>query len=250
MFNRQKVVVVMPAYNAERTLVKTYKEVVACGVVDQIIVVDDASSDDTLGLAEGLPRVKTFAHPRNRGYGGNQKTCYQLALKEGADIIVMIHPDYQYTPKLVPALVSLIGNGLYDCALGSRILGGQALKGGMPRWKYLANRMLTLFQNLLLGSKLSEFHTGYRAFSRELLLQLPIESNSDDFVFDSQMLAQVLWGGHTIGEVNCPTRYDPDSSTIGFRKCIRYGLGCVWTAITFRLAKMGFISSKVFPPHE
>jgi len=182
MFQNKKVVVVMPAYNAEKTIMKTYKEVMAQGVVDKVILVDDASPDSTVRAAENLPLTKLFVHERNLGYGGNQKTCYRLALEEGADIIIMVHSDYQYTPKLIPAMTSMIGNGLYHCVLGSRILGGYALKGGMPLWKYVANRLLTLTENILIGAKLSEYHTGYRAFSRELLLKLPLENNSDDFV--------------------------------------------------------------------
>src|SRR5437773_981380 len=192
MYQGKKVVVVMPAYNSARTLRRTYDEVMAQGVVDLVIVVDDASHDETVKIARTLPNTRVEIHPRNRGYGGNQKTAYGLALEERADIVIMVHPDYQYTPKLIPAMACLIGNGLYPCVLGSRILGGHARKGGMPWWRYVANRVLTLVENALLGSKLSEFHTGYRAFSRELLLQLPLDRNSDDFVFDNQMLAQIL----------------------------------------------------------
>jgi glycosyltransferase involved in cell wall biosynthesis len=189
-------------------------------------------------------------HPHNLGYGGNQKTCYRLALEHGADIVVMVHPDYQYTPKLIPAMASMIGNGLYPCVLGSRILGGSALAGGMPWWKYVSNRFLTAAENLLLGSKLSEFHTGYRAFSRALLEQLPLENNSDDFVFDNQMLAQILWFGHTIAEVSCPTKYFPEASSINLTRSIRYGLGCLATGLQFRFAKIGLMSSPLFPKHE
>lgn len=237
----------MPAYNAAQTVRKTYEEVMDQGIVDLVIVVDDASHDDTVAIAETLPNTKVVAHPENLGYGGNQKTCYREALAEGADIVVMIHPDYQYTPKLLPAMATMIGNGLYPCVLGSRILGGYALRGGMPWWKYISNRALTLFSNLLMGAKLSEYHTGYRAFSRELLEKLPLEQNSDDFVFDNQMLAQILWEGETIAEVSCPTKYFPEASSINFRRSAEYGLGCVWTAITFRLAKWGWIKSKLFP---
>src|SRR6187397_2816503 len=200
MLNGQKVVVVMPAYNAARTLRRTYDEVMAQGVVDLIILVDDASRDDTVAIARTLDRVQVEVHPENRGYGGNQKTCYRLALAAGADIVIMIHPDYQYTPMLVPAMASLVATGLYPCMLASRILGGRALHGGMPIWKFLANRLLTLFENILLGAKLSEYHTGYRAFSRDLLERLPLERNSDDFVFDNQILAQILWLDCAIGE--------------------------------------------------
>ena len=186
-------------------------------------------------------------HEANRGYGANQKTCYRAALEEGADIVVMVHPDYQYTPKLIPAMASMIASGLYHCVLGSRILGGYALKGGMPLWKYVANRFLTLMENLLLGAKLSEYHTGYRAFSRELLSGLFLESQSDDFVFDNQMLAQILWKGYTIAEISCPTRYFPEASSINFNRSVRYGLGCLYTGVLFRLAKTGLVRSRHFP---
>jgi glycosyltransferase involved in cell wall biosynthesis len=239
MFKGQKVVVVMPAYNAARTLRKTYDEVMEQGIVDLVIVVDDASHDDTVAIARTLPGVQVETHPMNRGYGGNQKTCYRLALAAGADIIIMIHPDYQYTPVLVPAMASLVATGLYPCMLASRILGGRALHGGMPIWKFLANRLLTLFENILLGAKLSEYHTGYRAFSRDLLERLPLERNSDDFVFDNQILAQILWLDCAIGEVTCPAKYMPEASSINFRRSIRYGLGCVTTALEYRWAKIG-----------
>jgi glycosyltransferase involved in cell wall biosynthesis len=235
----QKIVVVMPAYNAAKTLRKTYDEVMAQGIVDLVILVDDASADDTVAIARSLERVKVEVHPSNRGYGGNQKTCYRLALAAGADIVVMIHPDYQYTPMLLPAIASMVASGLYPCVLASRILGGGALRGGMPVWKYVANRLLTATENLLFGAKLSEYHTGYRAFSRGLLERLPLESNSDDFVFDNQMLAQVLWLGSEIGEVTCPAKYMPEASSINFRRSVRYGFGCLETAIRFRLARWG-----------
>ncbi len=247
MFQNKKVVVVMPAYNAEKTLLKTYEEVMAQGVVDEVILVDDASPDNTVKVAAKLPLAKVFVHERNLGYGGNQKTCYRLALEEGADIIIMVHPDYQYTPKLIPAMTSMIGNDLYHCVLGSRILGGYALKGGMPVWKYIANRFLTLTENVLIGAKLSEYHTGYRAFSRELLLKLPLGNNSDDFVFDNQMLAQIVWFGYTIAEVSCPTRYFAEASSINFSRSIKYGFGCLAVAFAFRLAKMKWIKNDVFP---
>jgi glycosyltransferase involved in cell wall biosynthesis len=250
MFQNKKVVVVMPAYNAEKTIIKTYKEVMAQDVVDKVILVDDASHDNTAKIAAKLPLTKVFVHERNLGYGGNQKTCYRLALEEGADIIIMVHPDYQYTPKLIPAMASLIGNGLYHCVLGSRILGGYALKGGMPPWKYIANRFLTLTENILIGAKLSEYHTGYRAFSRELLLKLPLKNNSDDFVFDNQMLAQIVWFGYTIAEVSCPTSYFAEASSINLSRSIKYGFGCLRTAGAFRLSKMNLIKTAIFPPHE
>ena len=248
MFQDKKVVVVMPAYNAAMTLRQTYEELMEQGIVDRVILVDDASRDETVSVARSLPGVQIHVHPANLGYGANQKTCYQLALAEGADIIIMVHPDYQYTPKLVPAMAAIIGNGLYPCVLGSRILGGYALRGGMPVWKYVSNRFLTAVENLLMGAKLSEYHTGYRAFSRRLLEQLPLEVNSDDFVFDNQMLAQILWFRHTIAEITCPTNYFPEASSINLWRSIRYGLGCLATALTFRLARMGILSSKLFPP--
>jgi glycosyltransferase involved in cell wall biosynthesis len=238
MLNDQKIVVVMPAYNAARTLRQTYNEVMAQGIVDLVIVVDDASHDDTVAIARTLPDVQVEAHPMNRGYGGNQKTCYRLALAAGADIVIMIHPDYQYTPQLIPAMASLVATGLYPCMLASRILGGRALRGGMPIWKYVANRFLTLLENLLLGAKLSEYHTGYRAFARKLLECLPLERNSDDFVFDNQILAQVLWLDCAIGEVTCPARYMPEASSIDFRRSVRYGFGCILTALQYRWAKI------------
>lgn len=247
MFQNKKVVVVMPAYNAEKTLLKTYNEVMAQGVVDKVILVDDASPDNTVQVARNLPLTKVFVHEHNFGYGGNQKTCYRLALEEGADIVIMVHPDYQYTPKLIPAMASLIANDLYHCVLGSRILGGYALKGGMPLWKYVANRFLTLTENMLIGAKLSEYHTGYRAFSRDLLLKLPLDKNSDDFVFDNQMLAQIVWLGYTIAEVSCPTSYFVEASSINFSRSVKYGFGCLSTAFAFRLAKMKLIKNNLFP---
>ena len=240
----------MPAYNAAKTVERTYTEVMEQGMVDLVILVDDGSKDETVAIAQQLPGVKVHVHAKNKGYGGNQKTCYRLALEEGADIIVMIHPDYQYTPKLLPAMVSMIGNGLHDCVLGSRILGGYALKGGMPVWKYVSNRWLTAVENLLLGAKLSEYHSGYRAFSRRLLERLSLANNSDDFVFDNQMLAQVLWHGYTIGEVSCPTKYFPEASSINLRRSVKYGFGCLSTGSIFRLAKMGLIKSKLFPARD
>ena len=247
MFGQKKVIVVMPAYNAAKTLLQTHAEVMAQGVVDLVIVVDDASRDETSQLARSLPKTIVHTHVKNLGYGGNQKSCYRLALENGADIVVMVHPDYQYTPKLIPAMVSMIGNGLYPCVIGSRILGGRAIGGGMPLWKYIANRGLTLAENIMLNAKLSEYHTGYRAFSRQLLESLPLHENSDDFVFDNQMLAQVLWGGHTIAEVSCPTKYFAEASSINFRRSMKYGFGCLATSMEYRLAKLGMIRSKRFP---
>jgi glycosyltransferase involved in cell wall biosynthesis len=247
MYKDQKIIVVMPAYNAARTLRQTYDEVMAQEMVDRVIIVDDQSRDETVSIARSLPNTLVYSHEKNKGYGGNQKSCYRLALEAGGDIIIMVHPDYQYTPQLIPAMVSMIGNGLYHCVLGSRILGGYALKGGMPFWKYIANRVLTLIENILLNAKLSEYHTGFRGFSRHLLEQLPIEANSDDFVFDNQMLAQILWAGYTVAEVSCPTRYFTEASSINFYRSVRYGLGCLQTALSFRLAKIGLINSSKFP---
>jgi len=247
---RPKVIVVMPAYNAARTIEQTWREVIAHPEVDLVIVVDDASQDETLEKARTLDRVMTYAHPVNRGYGANQKTCYQLAIDQGADIVVMVHPDYQYTPKLIPAMVAMVGSGLYQCVIASRISGGQALAGGMPMWRYVANRGLTLVGNLLLGTKVSEFHTGYRAFSRDLLQRLPLAANSDDFVFDNEVLAEIAWLGCPIGEVSCPTRYAADASSINFRRSVRYGFGCLATAATYRLAKMGLVRSRRFPREQ
>lgn len=250
MFAGKKVVVVMPAYNAAGTLRMTYEEVMEQGVVDEVVIVDDASNDETVAIAKDLPHTTVLEHPRNRGYGGNQKSCYKLALDLGAGIIIMVHPDYQYTPRLIPAMACMIGNGLYPCVLGSRILGGYARKGGMPIWKYVANRALTLVENLLAGAKLSEYHSGYRAFSRELLESLPLEANSDDFVFDNQMLMQILWFNHKIGEITCPTKYFAKASSINLGRSIKYGFGCLATAATYRLARMGWVDSKVFPRTE
>jgi glycosyltransferase involved in cell wall biosynthesis len=239
MLNGQRIVVVMPAYNAARTLRQTYDEVMAHGIVDLVIVVDDASHDETVAIARTLPHVQVEVHPENRGYGANQKTCYGLALAADADIIIMIHPDYQYTPQLIPAMAALVASGLYPCVLASRILGGGALRGGMPWWKYISNRFLTLAENLLIGAKLSEYHTGYRAFSRQLLERLPLAANSNDFVFDNQILAQIIALGCAVGEVTCPARYMPEASSINFRRSVRYGLGCLATAVHFRLARWG-----------
>jgi len=229
----------MPAYNAGKTLEKTHREVLAQEIVDEIVLVDDRSRDDTVAIAQGLERVYVHVHEENTGYGGNQKSCYRIALERGADIVVMVHPDYQYTPLLIPAMTTLIGNGVYPVVLGSRILGGYALRGGMPLYKYVANRILTAIQNLLTGAKLSEYHTGYRAFSREVLETLDLEGNSDDFIFDNQMLTQILWQGYQIGEVSCPTKYFPEASSINFRRSARYGVGCMWNAVNFRLARWG-----------
>ena len=250
MYADNKVVVVMPAYNAGETLLRTYREVIAQDYVDLVVIVDDASTDRTVEIARELPRVVVHQHERNLGYGGNQKTCYRLALEAGGDIIIMVHPDYQYTPKLIPAMTSMIGNGLYHCVIGSRILGGYALRGGMPLWRYVSNRFLTFAENLLTGAKLSEYHTGYGAFSRELLKRLPLHANSDDFVFDNQMLTQVLWLGYVVAEVSCPTRYFAEASSINFRRSVRYGLGCLLTGFQFFLARRRWIRLERFPMQD
>jgi glycosyltransferase involved in cell wall biosynthesis len=242
------VIVVMPAYNAGRTLRRTYDDVMAQECVDEIVLVDDASSDLTVDIAQELEHVRVHRHAANLGYGANQKTCYRLALDAGADIVVMVHPDYQYTPKLIPAMASLIGNGLYHCVIGSRILGGQALRGGMPLWRYVSNRALTFAENLMVGAKLSEYHSGYRAFSRAVLERLPLEHNSDGFVFDNQMLAQVLWLGCVVAEVSCPTSYAPESSSIDFAGSVRYGIGCLATGLEYAGARRGLVTRSRFPP--
>ena len=244
MLNGKKIIVVMPAYNAELTLEKTYCEI-PFDIVDQVILVDDASDDRTSELSQDIG-IHTVVHKNNLGYGGNQKTCYKAALGSGADIVIMVHPDYQYTPKLIPAMASMIAYGEFDAVLASRILGIGALQGGMPLYKYVANRCLTLFENLCLGYKLSEYHTGYRAFSREILEKLPLGKNSNDFVFDNQMVAQIIWFGYRIGELTCPTKYFEDASSINFRRSVIYGLGVLKTALMFRLQKWGLIKSPIF----
>jgi glycosyltransferase involved in cell wall biosynthesis len=245
MLNGKKIIVVMPAYNAEKTLERTYSDI-PFEIVDEVILVDDASRDSTSEIAQRLG-IHTVVHTENLGYGGNQKTCYRTALDLGADIVIMVHPDYQYTPRLIPAMASMIAYGEFDVVLGSRILGTGALEGGMPLYKYIANRFLTLFENLMVGHKLSEYHTGYRAFSREVLERLPLEKNSDDFVFDNQMLAQIIWFGYRIGEVSCPTKYFKDASSINFRRSVVYGLGVLKTAAQFRMNRLGLLISPVFP---
>jgi len=247
MIAGKRVVVVMPAYNAEGTIEKTWREVMAQEVVDLVIVVDDKSRDATVPTARSLQNVIVHEHPKNRGYGGNQKTCYRLAIENGADIVIMVHPDYQYTPKLIPAMAGMVASGLYPCVLASRILGGGRVRRRINWWRYVANRFLTAADNLLLGSKLSEFHTGYRAFSRELLVSLPLDATSDDFVFDNQMLAQAIWMGFAIGEVSCPTRYATEASSINFRRSVQYGFGCLRTGLTFRLCKWKVARSPLFP---
>ena len=251
MFRDKRVVVVMPAYNAAATLRRTHEEVLSQeGIVDEVIVVDDAGSDDTAAIAATLPKTIVLRHERNLGYGGNQKTCYRLALKRGADIVIMVHPDFQYTPMLIPAMASLIANGVYDCVLGSRILGGKALAGGMPWWKYAANRALTVSENILIGAALAEYHTGYRAFSRRLLERVPFERNSNDFVFDNQILAQIHWLGYTIAEITCPTKYFKEASSINFSRSCTDGLGCLATGVHFRLAKWGLVDDSFFRPTQ
>ncbi len=244
MLNGKKIVVVMPAYNAEKTVEMTYNEI-PFDIVDDVVLVDDASRDRTPDVARKLG-INTVVHTENMGYGGNQKTCYKTALGLGADIVIMVHPDYQYTPKLIPAMASMIAYGEFDAVLASRILGIGALKGGMPFYKYVSNRLLTLIENLLVGHKLSEYHTGYRAFSREILEHLPLERNSNDFVFDNQMLAQIIWFGYRIGELTCPTKYFEDASSINFRRSVVYGLGVIRTALQFRLQKLGIKASSIF----
>ena len=246
MLNNKKVIVVMPAYNAARTLAQTYREI-PLDIVDEVLLVDDKSSDETVALAREIG-LTVFLHEKNLGYGGNQKTCYREALKRGAEVIVMLHPDYQYSPKLVGSLAGMIASGEYDIALGSRILGVGARKGGMPLYKYIANRFLTLVQNLLLGYKLSEYHTGYRAFARTVLENLPLEENSDDFLFDNEILAQGIYFNYRIGEVSCPTRYFPEASSIGFARSVKYGLGVLSTSIKFRLQRIGFEKFRLFDP--
>jgi len=240
----KKIVVVMPAYNAEKTLERTFQDIPA-DIVDEVVLVDDNSHDETVMIAQKLG-LRSFLHERNMGYGRNQKTCYTEALKLGADIVVMLHPDYQYSPKIIPALTGLVASGEYDLAIGSRILGGKARQGGMPLYKYLANRFLTAFQNLLLGAKLSEYHTGYRVFSRQVLETLPLWENFDDFLFDNEMLAQAIYFGSRVGEVSCPTRYFPEASSINFRRSVKYGLGVLLTSLKFYLQKRGLVNFRIF----
>lgn len=239
----KRIIVVMPAFNAELTLQKTYQEIPK-DMVDDVILVDDASRDQTVAVAQNL-NIYHVVHPKNSGYGANQKTCFREALARGADIVILLHPDYQYTPKLIPAMAGMIASGIYDVVMASRILGGGALRGGMPRYKYLFNRFLTFSQNLLMGQKLSEYHTGYRAFSRKVLEDIPIEHDSDDFVCDNEVIAQAAFLGFRIGEISCPTRYEADSSSINFRRSIKYGLGVLRVSLQYALAKMG-LKSKIF----
>lgn len=244
MMQGQKVVVVMPAYNAAKTLEKTYSEI-PFEYVDDVILVDDASKDQTPFVSKNLG-IYTVVHTHNQGYGANQKTCYEEALKKGADIIIMLHPDYQYTPKLIAPMIAMIASGVYDVVLGSRIIGGGALKGGMPLYKYISNRFLTFVQNVLMEQKLSEYHTGYRAFHRRVLTALPLKANNPDFVFDNQFLAQVAYFGFRIGEVSCPTKYFPEASSINFKRSVKYGLGVLWTSLKFFLKKRGLRNDILF----
>lgn len=245
MIDGKRIVVVMPAYNAAKTLESTVREVPE--LVDHIILVDDHSSDETTSVASKLG-LKVFVHSKNYGYGGNQLTCYREALDAGADVVIMVHPDYQYTPLLITAMASMIAYGIYDVVLASRIIGGQALRGGMPRYKYVANRLLTAFQNMIMGAKLSEYHTGYRAFSREVLEKLPLAENSHDFVFDNQMLAQCVYFGFRTGEVSCPTKYFEEASSINFRRSVTYGFGVLGTAMQFLMQKWGLIHLPRYNP--
>lgn len=244
MLNGKKIVVVMPAYNAEKTLYKTFNEVPR-NIVDEIILVDDKSSDLTVKLAQEIG-ITTFLHNKNMGYGRNQKTCYAEALKRDADIIIMLHPDYQYTPNLIVSMAGMIAYGEYDAILASRIIGGGALKGGMPLYKYISNRFLTAFQNILIGQKLSEYHTGYRAFTREAIESLPLEENSDDFVFDNEMITQIAYFNYRIGELSCPTKYFPEASSINFKRSVKYGFGVLNTSIKFRLQYLNLMRFKIF----
>jgi glycosyltransferase involved in cell wall biosynthesis len=246
VFHGKKIVVVMPAYNAAKTIERTYQEI-PLDLVDEVVVTDDASPDETVDVAKRLG-LRTLVHPTNRGYGGNQKTCYAEAIRLGADVVIMLHPDYQYTPALIPAMIGLITDGPFDVVLGSRVLGGRALAGGMPMYKYIANRGLTAIQNLLLGAKLSEYHTGYRAFSREVLESLSLLENSDDFVFDNQMLAQILLAGYEIGEISCPAAYFEEASSINFSRSVRYGLGVLRTSLDGFLHRKKLAKIHYFEP--
>ena len=237
----------MPAYNAEKTLQKTYDEIPK-DIVDEIILTDDASEDKTIKVAEGLG-IKTFVHIKNKGYGGNQKTCYKAALDTGADITIMLHPDYQYTPKLITPMASMIADGVFDVVIGSRILGNKAIKGGMPFYKYISNRFLTLTENAIINQKLSEYHTGYRAFSKKVLETIPLMENSDDFIFDNQMLCQILYFGFEVGEVSCPALYFEDASSINFIRSVTYGIGVLETALKYAMAKRGMDHFKIFNPN-
>ena len=247
MLEGKKIIVVMPAYNAEHTLEQTYRDIPK-DLVDEVLVVDDHSRDKTVEVCRKLG-LQVFVHEKNRGYGANQKTCYREALKRGADVVIMLHPDYQYPPKLINAMAGLVVSGMFDLVLGSRILGGLSLKGGMPLYKYVSNRMLTLFENVISGAQLSEYHTGYRAFSREVLLKLPLLENSDDFIFDNQVLAQAIRFGYRIGELTAPSRYTKDSSSISFRRSVTYGFGVIGTALALFLNRLNLIKFRIFDPN-
>ena len=247
MLNGKKICIVLPAYNAAETLEMTYAEI-PFDIVDEVVLVDDASKDNTSDVGRKLGIQHIVRHEQNRGYGGNQKSCYEKALSLDADIIIMLHPDYQYTPKLIHAISGIIAFDVYPVVLGSRILGKGALKGGMPMYKYIANRFLTLFQNILMSQKLSEYHSGYRAFSKEIFTKINIESNSDDFIFDNQMLAQIFYAGFEIGEVTCPTKYFEEASSINFARSTTYGLGVLWTSVKYRLAKWKIYTAIEFKP--
>jgi glycosyltransferase involved in cell wall biosynthesis len=248
MIKDQKVIVVLPAYNAEKTLRQTYSEIDTT-LVDEIILVDDASKDGTLLLARELGIRHIITHEKNTGYGGNQKSCYRKALELGGDIIVMLHPDYQYTPALIPSMVSLIANDIYPVVLGSRILGKGAIKGGMPLYKYVFNRILTMTQNLLMNQKLSEYHTGYRAYHKKVLQSIPFDNNSDDFVFDNELLAQIFYHGYDIAEITCPTRYFSEASSINFRRSLTYGVGVLRVSLQYRIQKWGWARFSIFSQH-
>lgn len=247
MINNNKIVVVLPAYNAELTIEQTYNEI-PFDIVDDVILVDDKSTDKTVEKAKSLGIKHIIIHDTNKGYGGNQKSCYNKALDLEADIVVMLHPDYQYTPLLIPAMTNIIAQGIYPVVLASRILGKGALRGGMPFYKYVANRMLTLFQNILMNQKLSEYHTGYRAFSSEVLKSINYNANSDDFVFDNQMIAQIFYAGYEIGEVTCPTKYFDEASSINFSRSVKYGLGVIATSLKYFICKIGLKKSRIFKP--
>lgn len=245
MIEGKKVVVVLPAYNAAKTLEVTFNEL-PFDIVDDVVLVDDASKDDTADVAQKIGIKHVVVHDNNRGYGGNQKSCYNKAIELGADIVIMVHPDYQYTPKLVKSMCSIIANDVYPVVYASRILGKGALKGGMPIYKYIANRILTLFQNIVMGQKLSEYHTGYRAFSTEVFNRIDIELNSDDFIFDNQITAQIFYAGYEVGEVTCPTKYFDDASSINLKRSSIYGLGVLWVSLQYRLQKWGLTKFKIF----
>lgn len=245
MIDNKKIIVVMPAYNAAKTVEQTFKEI-PFNIVDEVILVDDHSKDETFEVAKKLGIHTVIRHDINKGYGGNQKTCYDAALKNGADIVVMLHPDYQYTPLLLEAMIYPIARGLFPVMLGSRILGKGALRGGMPLYKYIANRFLTFFQNVMMGQKLAEYHTGYRAFSKEILERLPLHKNSDDFVFDNEMLGQIAFAGYEMGEVTCPTKYFDDASSINFKRSVQYGLGVLRVSLCYRIQRWGIAKFEIF----